>query len=90
MDKCLLLSIIEKEGERGGGMGQEILLDKYEILGKEVLFSNGSFQRVCYWIEGWHPELAHCGFAQLTWGWRGKETQLIRDEIHPKCIFKVG
>jgi len=61
----------------------------YKVIDKQILASHGSFKRVCYWIEGWHPELAQYGYTRFIFGVSGEETELTRDEIHPIGIFEV-
>ena len=62
----------------------------YKVLDKRILASYGSFKRVCYWIEGWHLELARYGYIRFIFGLSGgKETELTRDEIYPISTFEV-
>jgi len=61
-----------------------------ESLDYKVLYQNGCFRRVIYFFDGWHPEY-HKEHDQIffTYGWRGRETHIIRNEILPIYTFEI-
>jgi hypothetical protein len=77
-----------RKGE--GTMNPPLSFNGYKVIDERVLTSHGSFRRVCYWIEGWHPELAQHGYTRFIFGLSGsRETELTRDEIYPISTFEV-
>ena len=56
-----------------------------EVLDSKVLFKNGSFQIIRYWLRGWVQIKDGLFINGLT----GKETVVTRSEVIPQHFIKV-
>jgi hypothetical protein len=55
----------------------------YKLAGKEVLFTDGCFSRVVFYVEGHHRELLCKIGDKLICGLSGPETRIAEDIIRP-------
>lgn len=60
-----------------------------KIIGREILYQQGTYRRERIWVAGWHPELCRTHQARLIIGLSGRETVLERDAIRALGWFAV-
>jgi len=56
-----------------------------EIVGEQILYSNGPFRRVRRWVKGKYPNL-----GRIIYGFTGWETEIEMDVIKPVRTFLVA
>ena len=59
-------------------------MENIEMVGEQVLHSNGPFMHVRRWIKDKHPNL-----GKIHYGLTGWETQIEKDVIKPNYVFVV-
>jgi len=59
-------------------------VEELEMVGEQILYSNGSLSRVRRWIKGQHPHL-----GKIIYGLTGWETEVEIDVIKPLRLFSV-
>lgn len=57
----------------------------YQIVGEQILYEQGCFRRIKFWIKGW----VNIPNGQTIWGWSGKETVVVITQIKPTVIVGV-
>ena len=58
-----------------------------KILDAKVLYAQGSFSRVIYWVRGW--VVPSIGTPRFIHGLTGRETAITVNYIKPVIIFEV-
>lgn len=62
-----------------------MLVNGYELLDEELIFSRGCYRRVRRWYKGSHPELN----GTIIVGYTGLETVVVSDSLKPLVEFVV-